>query len=264
MPELARRAAQLREVSAVGRIVTVDRQDGERTRLTNNSARYEHVLPHNLWVSFETALPQEQFAPREPASNPLSRMINHSSTLKATLFAPPNQRLGTLLCSLCDDTHSSGPARSRFVLRAQPPGRRDGRHRGEHVGHALYSYRPQCDRERPQQDHFRLILSYLRRHRLSRSRMGTFQCRTTKKCAPRPPHASRPPSRAAFPPASTSRPFSLLSDSTSRLHCAKPTAPAHLGENDHDGPHVSAANLVVITTDTESMISSAGGAGRLA
>ena len=154
LSDLTRRGPQLREVSAVGRIVTVDRQDGERTRLTNNSARYEHVLAHNLWVSFETALPQEQFAPREPASNPLSRMINHSSTLKATLFAPPNQRLGTLLCSLCDDTHSSGPARSRFVLRAQPPGRRDGRHRGEHVGHALYSYRPQCDRERPQQDHF--------------------------------------------------------------------------------------------------------------
>jgi hypothetical protein len=124
------------------------------------------------------------------------------------------------------------------------------------------------DRNAIEKDHskitFRLNLSYLRRHRLSRSRMGTFQCRTTKKCAPRPPHASRPPSRAAFPPASTSRPFSLLSDSTSRLHCAKPTAPAHLGENDHDGPHVSAANLVVITTDTAPMISSAGGAGRLA
>ena len=33
-------------------------------------------------------------------------MINHSSTLKATLFAPPNQRLGTLLCSrACATTH---------------------------------------------------------------------------------------------------------------------------------------------------------------
>ena len=133
LPELARRAAQLREVSAVGRVVTVDRHDGERMRLTKNSARYEHVLAHNLWVSFETALPQEQFAPREPASNPLSRMINHSSTLKATLFAPPNQRLGTLLCSLCDDTHSSGPARSRFALRVRPPGRRVDRPQGRRV-----------------------------------------------------------------------------------------------------------------------------------
>ena len=41
------------------------------------------------------------------------------------------------------------------------------------------------------------------RHRLSRTQMGTFKCRTTQKCAPRPPHASRPPSRAALPPAST-------------------------------------------------------------
>ena len=124
LSNMTRRGPPLREVSAVGRIVTVDRQDGERTRLTKNSARYKHVLAYNLWVSFETALPQEQFAPREPASNPLSRMINRPSTLKATLFAPPNQRLGTLLCSLRDDTHSSGPARSRFVLRVRPPGRR--------------------------------------------------------------------------------------------------------------------------------------------
>ena len=39
LPELARRAAQLREVSAVGRVVSVDRHDGESMRLTKNSAR---------------------------------------------------------------------------------------------------------------------------------------------------------------------------------------------------------------------------------
>ena len=32
---------------------------------------------------------------------------------------------------------------------------------------------------------------------------GTFKCRTITKLAPRPPHASRPPTRAALPPAST-------------------------------------------------------------
>ena len=97
LSDLARRGPPLREVSAVGRVVTVDRQDGERTRLTKNPARYEHALAHDMWVSFETALPQEPFAPREPASNPRSRMANHPSPLKATLFAPPNHRLGTLL-----------------------------------------------------------------------------------------------------------------------------------------------------------------------
>ena len=111
---------------------------------------------------------------------------------------------------------------------------------------------------------FWLVVLCCRRHRLRRSQMGTFKCRTTTERAPRPAHASRSPSRAAFPPASTSRPLFCLSASTSRLLCAKPTAPTHLDENDHDGPHVSAANLVVITTDTESIISSAGGAGRLA
>ena len=111
---LGRRGPQLREVTGVGRGITVDRHDGERMRLTNDSSRYEHVLAHNLRVSFETALPQEQFAPREPAPNPLSRMIHHSSTLKATLFAPPNQGVRDLCRSPCDDTHSSGPARSRL------------------------------------------------------------------------------------------------------------------------------------------------------
>ena len=94
--------------------------------------------------------------------------------------------------------------------------------------------------------------------------MGTFQCRTTKKCAPRPPHASRSPSRAAFPPASTSRPLFCLSASTSRLLCAKPTAPTHLDEDATHGTHVPAKKLAVITADTETIISRASGAGRLA
>ena len=94
--------------------------------------------------------------------------------------------------------------------------------------------------------------------------MGTFQCRTTKKCAPRQPHASRSPSRAAFPPASTSRPFFCLSASTSRLLCAKPTAPTHLDEDATHGTHVPAKKLAVITADTETIISRASGAGRLA
>ena len=101
---LGRRGPQLREVTGVGRGITVDRHDGGRIRLTNNSC--------NVWPCFTTwhltgsllrprlPLPQEQFAPREPASNPLSRMINHSSTLKATLFAPPNQQGVRDLCPL--------------------------------------------------------------------------------------------------------------------------------------------------------------------
>ncbi len=71
MTELARRAAQIREVSAVGRVVTLDRHDGERMRLTNNSPRYEHVLAHDLWVSIETVLAHEYFLPSENTSKQL-------------------------------------------------------------------------------------------------------------------------------------------------------------------------------------------------
>ena len=66
--------------------------------------------------------------------------------------------------------------------------------------------------------------------------MGTFKCRTTTERAPRSAHASRPPSRAAFPPAPTSRPLFCLSASTSRLLCAKPTAPTHLEDDATHGP----------------------------
>ena len=102
------------------------------------------------------------------------------------------------------------------------------------------------------------------RHRLSRTQMGTFKCRTTQKCAPRPPHASRPPSRAALPPASAACHFFVHGGSTSRLLCAKPAAPPQLGENEHDDRHVSVESHVVITTDTHPINSRARGAGWVA
>ena len=71
LSDLPRREPPLREVSAVGRVVTADRHDGERTRLTKNSARYEHVLAHDLWVSIEAALPHEHFSSSENASKQL-------------------------------------------------------------------------------------------------------------------------------------------------------------------------------------------------
>ena len=75
-----------------------------------------------------------------------------------------------------------------------------------------------------------------------RSQMGTSQCRTTTERAPLPPHASRPPSRAAFPPVPSPRLVSLVSDSTSRLPCAKPTAPTQLGEGATHDTHVPVIN----------------------
>ena len=86
MPELARRAAQLREVSAVGRVVWVDRHDGERMRLTKNSARYEHVLAHGQWVSIDTALAHKHFSPSENTSKQLfKKRIIRSSILTVPL-----------------------------------------------------------------------------------------------------------------------------------------------------------------------------------
>ena len=82
--------------------------------------------------------------------------------------------------------------------------------------------------------------------------------------APRPPHASRPPSRAALPPASTACHFFFNGGSTSRLLCAEPVAPTQIDENEHDGPHVSSESQVVITTDTCPIDSRALGVGWVA
>ena len=108
--------------------------------------------------------------------------------------------------------------------------------------------------------------SFLRARRgtfclLSRTSTGTFKCRTITMLAPRPPHASRPPSRAALPPASTACHFFFNGGSTSRLLCAEPAAPTQIDENEHDGPHVSSESQVIITTDTCPIDSRALGVG---
>ena len=102
------------------------------------------------------------------------------------------------------------------------------------------------------------------RHLLSRTSTGTFKCRTTTMIAPRPPHASRPPSRAALPPASTACHFFFNGGSTSRLLLRRAVAPTQIDENEHDGPHVSSESQVVITTDTCPIDSRALGVGWVA
>ena len=88
-------------------MVTVDRHDGERMRLAKNSARYEHVLAHDLWVSIETVLAHAYLPPSENASKQLSQKNN--SLLDTHTHSPSvglsNQRLGTSLCSPRATTH---------------------------------------------------------------------------------------------------------------------------------------------------------------
>ena len=88
-----------------------------------------------------------------------------------------------------------------------------------------------------------------------------FKCRTTTMIAPRPPHASRPPSRAALPPAPTACHFFFNGGSTSRLLLRRAVAPTQIDENEHDGPHVRSESQVVITTDTCPIDSRALGVG---
>ena len=102
------------------------------------------------------------------------------------------------------------------------------------------------------------------RHLLSRTSTGTFKCRTITMLAPRPPNTSRPPSRAALPPASTACHFFFNGGSTSRLLLRRAVAPTQIDENEHDGPHVSSERQVVITTDTFPIDSRALGVGWVA
>ena len=165
-------------------------------------------------------------------------MINHSSTLKAPLFAPPCKASRTSLTGVRRGKRRRDKA-DRVLLfelnrRADEMIGLEADNSGSFV---VYFDRTAIEKD-PNKTASRPFLSYLRRHRLSRTRMGTFQCRTTKKCAPRPPHASRPPSRAAFPPASTSCHFPSIGDSNSRLLCAEPTAPTQIRESVTHGTHV--------------------------
>ena len=106
-----------------------------------------------------------------------------------------------------------------------------------------------------------------------RARRGTV-CRELKwallsaaqpKSAPRGHHThrTRPPAPRSLP----RRPpfiFFVKGGSTSRLLCAKPAGPTQIDEIEHDDPHVRFESHVVITTDTDPIISRVSGAGQLA
>ena len=104
------------------------------------------------------------------------------------------------------------------------------------------------------------------RHRLSRTQMGTFKCRTTPKCAPRPPHTRIAPALPRRAPSRVDRLsfFFVNGGSTSRLLCAKPAASTQIDGNEHDDPHALVESHVVITTDTDPIDSRARGVGCIA
>ena len=81
LSDLTRRGPPLREASTLGRVVTVDRHDGKRTRLTKNSSRYEHALAHNLRVSFEAPIPHEHLPSSE---NVLKQLFKKNNSLLDT------------------------------------------------------------------------------------------------------------------------------------------------------------------------------------
>ena len=135
------------------------------------------AMLHHLTGSLSRLrLPREQFAPREPASNSLSRMINHSSTLKATLFAPPNQGVRDLCRSPCDAYTPQVQARSRFAVRARFSLRAAARPWGGQAGQVRYGYRPRQLSRRTKACHFATTKSTLPSHPLlaqSHSRFST-------------------------------------------------------------------------------------------
>ena len=70
-----------------------------------------------------------------------------------------------------------GQGRSRFALRAQPPGRRVDRARGGgQLGLVRRVLRPLCGRERPEQDHFWTYSQQWWRNAKIGGRKGTWHC----------------------------------------------------------------------------------------
>ena len=159
---------------------------------------------------------------------------------------------------------AQGQGRSRFALRVRPPGRRVDRPQGRRASWVNCGFLTRFRSRSMKKSTSRFFSQSPTRHLLSRTSTGTFQCRTITMLAPRPPHASLPPSRAALPPASTACHFYFNGGSTSRLLCAEPVASTQIDENEHDGPHVSSESQVVITTDTCPIDSRALGVGWVA
>ena len=109
---------------------------------------------HPDWVSLEAPPSTRK---NRPPRTPLKPTFQNDKSLIDTQSAslcPSVQSLPNVSYRCATRQAAQGQGRSRFALRAQPPGRRDDRARGGQLGLVRRVLRPHCDRERPKQDHF--------------------------------------------------------------------------------------------------------------
>ena len=142
----------------------VRRELQARTRQT-----LEHVLVQALWVSLETAHSQEPLRARNHAWNPLSNRIIHSFELRAPLFAPPHKASQTSLTGVRRDKWRT----DKFdrVLLCELNYQADeliGLEADNSGSFVVYFDRAEVEKD-PHKTTSRPFLSYLRRHRLSRT-----------------------------------------------------------------------------------------------
>ena len=150
-------------------MVTVDRHDGERTRLAKSRAAHDHVFQTFLWVSIETAHSQEPLRAPNHAWNPLSNRIIHSFELRAPLFAPPHKASQTSFTGVRRDKWRT----DKFdrILLCELNYQADeliGLEADNSGSFVVYFDRAEVEKD-PHKTTSRPFLSYLRRHRLSRT-----------------------------------------------------------------------------------------------
>ena len=156
-------------------------------------------------ASLEASLPREPFTPRERASKRLFQKDNSLLDTHSTSVSP-SAAMPLIVCLYrCAARHGAGPRSITFCSASATtwPTSRPG---SRPISWAR-SWPPSTASavEKKKIVHFSACcFAPCRRYRLRRSQMGSFKCRATTERALRPAHTSRPPSRAAFPPAPTS------------------------------------------------------------
>ena len=146
-----------------------DHHQVRRIVIARSRGTLEHGSVQALWVSLETAHSQEPLRARNHAWNPLSNRIIHSFELRAPLFAPPHK---------ASQTSFTGVRRGNYrrdkvdrVLLCELNYQADeliGLEADNSGSFVVYYDRAAVEKD-PHKTTSRPFLSYLRRHRLSRT-----------------------------------------------------------------------------------------------
>ena len=146
-----------------------DHHQVRRIVIARSRGTLEHAFQTFLWVSLETAHSQEPLRARNHAWNPLSNRIIHSFELRAPLFAPPHKASQTSFTGVRGGKWRRDKFDRVLLFELNHPADEMIATEADTSGTLFTHIDRNAIEKDPHKTTSRPFLSYLRRHRLSRT-----------------------------------------------------------------------------------------------